>query len=202
MGTKRGKYTLHARAARQNATRARIVATTLTLHQEVGPARATVTEIARRAGVRRLTVYNHFAEEGDLFEACQNTWLATHPLPDLGAAFAAPEPTERFRRILLGLYGWYRETQSMTANILRDRSAEPALDALLVRTMDAQLTSVLNGLASSWPVRDSRRSALRASIAVGLDFWTWRHMTTEGLTDAQAADLIVQLAQTAGQGKG
>ena len=39
--------------------------------QEVGPARTTIAEIARRAGVQRPTVYSNFPRESDLFAACQ-----------------------------------------------------------------------------------------------------------------------------------
>jgi AcrR family transcriptional regulator len=69
MSTQRRKYQLKARAERQQRTRQRIVEATVALHQEVGPARTTVAEIARRAGVQRLTVYNHFADLSDLLPA-------------------------------------------------------------------------------------------------------------------------------------
>jgi AcrR family transcriptional regulator len=65
------KYELKARADRQAETRRRITEATVALHEEVGPARTTVTEVARRAGVTRLTVYNNFPEERELFAACQ-----------------------------------------------------------------------------------------------------------------------------------
>src|SRR5436190_63027 len=62
MSSQTRKYELKERAERQEATRRRIVEATVALHEEVGPARTTVAEIARRAGVQRLTVYNHFPE--------------------------------------------------------------------------------------------------------------------------------------------
>ncbi|MBA2357350.1 MAG: TetR family transcriptional regulator, partial [Actinobacteria bacterium] len=37
-----------------------MAAVTAALHEEVGPARTTIAEIARRAGVQRLTVYKNF----------------------------------------------------------------------------------------------------------------------------------------------
>ena len=58
------------------------------LHKEVGPAKTTVAEIARRAGVQRLTVYNHFPEDVELFAACQAHWIGLHPQPD----FSLPSP--------------------------------------------------------------------------------------------------------------
>src|ERR1700680_4230523 len=109
MSTQTRKYALKARAETQAETRRRIVEATSALHEEVGPARTTVSEIARRAGVERLTVYNHFPDETSLFEACGAHWMADHPLPDLSAAFADPDPAEGLRQVLTALYGWYRQ---------------------------------------------------------------------------------------------
>ena len=57
---KRGKYNLKARAERYQQTRQRIVEATVELHRTAGPARTTITDIAKKAGVERQTVYNHF----------------------------------------------------------------------------------------------------------------------------------------------
>jgi AcrR family transcriptional regulator len=46
---------------------------------------ATVTEIARRAGVGRVTVYNHFPDDVALLGACSAHFVAGHPPPDPGA---------------------------------------------------------------------------------------------------------------------
>ena len=59
----RRPYRMKERAKRQEDTRRRIAAATSELHQEVGPARTTIAEIARRAGVQRPTVYSNFPEE-------------------------------------------------------------------------------------------------------------------------------------------
>src|SRR3954465_12288639 len=107
------KYELKARAARQEETRRRITEATLALHQEVGPARTTVAEVARRAGVARVTVYAHFPEESELFAACQGHWLAEHPPPAL-------DPGAGLETVLVKLYGWYRKTAAMAENVQRD----------------------------------------------------------------------------------
>src|SRR3954469_15733070 len=64
------RYELKERARRQEETRQRIVDATVALHREVGPARTTVAEVARRAGVGRVTVYNHFPDDVSLLAAC------------------------------------------------------------------------------------------------------------------------------------
>src|SRR4051794_35555268 len=110
MSTQKRRYELKARAEAQQATRERIAAAASSLHEEVGVARTTVADIARRAGVQRLTVYNHFPDLQTLLPACTAHWLGEHPQPDLTAALAVADPRERLRAALSALYGWYRAT--------------------------------------------------------------------------------------------
>jgi AcrR family transcriptional regulator len=163
------------------------------LHAEVGPAKTTVAEIARRAGVQRLTVYNHFPEDIELFGACQAHWMDLHPLPDLSAALALDDPAERVRTTLRGFYGWYRETAPMAENIQRDRGAVPALDALMTQTADARLAELTETLTGAFRSRGRRAERQRALIRLALDFWTWRRLDREGLDDTAAADLMAEL---------
>src|ERR1700674_2343970 len=131
MSIEKRQYRLRARADQQNATRLRIIQATAALHDELGPARTTVSEIARRAGVQRLTVYNHFPDETDLFEACGAHWMAEHPLPDMPASFAEADAAEALLQVLTGLYGWYRENKASNEHMQRDRLLLPALDAVM-----------------------------------------------------------------------
>ena len=193
MSTQKRRYELNVRADRQQETRRRIVAATVALHEEIGPARTTVAEIARRAGVTRLTVYNHFPDDGELFVACQGQFLAEHPLPDLGAALALDDPRERVEAVLGALYASYREREPMTAKVLRDRSALPALDALLARTIDANQRRLADALAAKFEASGEAGRRRRAVIALALDFGSWKRLTTDGLDDAQAAGLMADL---------
>jgi AcrR family transcriptional regulator len=165
------KYELKARAEKQEETRRRITEATVALHQEVGPAKTTVAEVARRARVTRLTVYNNFPEERELFAACQGHWMELHPLPQL-------DPSQGAEAVLRSLYAWYRETAPMAENVRRDRAGVPALDALMRDTADARM-SALAGALGGGPL-----------IALALDFWTWRRLSAEGLDDDEAAALM------------
>src|ERR1700694_2389038 len=98
MSIEKRQYRLKARGDQQQATRLRIIQATAALHDELGPARTTVSEIARRAGVQRLTVYNHFPEETDLFDACGAHWMGEHPLPDMSTAFADADAAAALRQ--------------------------------------------------------------------------------------------------------
>ena len=199
MSSQKRPYELKARAERQLETRRRIVDATVALHEEVGPARTTVAEIARRAGVTRLTVYNHFPEDAELFAACQGEFLARHPPPDLGPALALQDPGERIRVVLCGLYAGYRARAPMTSKVLRDRSAIPALDELMARTADVHMAGLADALAAGFGVDDAAAAArvrVRAAVALALDFATWARLTGEGLGDMSAAALMADLVTT------
>ena len=183
MSIQKRTYRQTARAEGQAETRRRIAAATAALHEEVGPARTTVVEIARRAGVQRATVYANFPQERDLFVACQGHFLRAHPPPDLAAALGHPDPAERLPGVLGGLYPWYRRTRRMSENVRRDRASLPALDALLVESVDGRMAGLAAALAPEGGAR-------RALVAVALDFWTWRRLDAEGLADDQAARLM------------
>lgn len=193
MSSQKRKYELRARAEQQEQTRQRIIDATVALHQEVGPAQTTVAEIARRAGVTRLTVYNHFPLEEELFAACQRSFLTHHPLPDLAPALALEDPRARVEAALQELYESYRNREPMTNNILRDRSALPALDRLLRQTMDAGQAQLTGALAVSFDARGNKAKRLRALIRLALDFSTWQRLKREGLNDATAAKLMADL---------
>jgi AcrR family transcriptional regulator len=197
MSSQRRTYTLKARAEQQADTRRRIVEATAALHEEVGPARTTVAEIARRAGVSRLTVYNNFPDEKELFAACGDYWLALNPPPDPSAAFGIEDPSERLRAVLRPFYAWYRRTARASENMHRDRLVLPAFDAVMRIRLDPVVSNLADTLAAGFAPAARSAKRLRAAVALALDFWTWRRLSLEGLTDNAAADLMVDSVKTA-----
>jgi len=184
------KYELKARAESQRETRERIAKVTTELHEERGVAHTTVAEIARRAGVTRLTVYNHFADLSELLPACAAHYERLHPTPDFATALAQSDPGARVRDALGRLYGWYRETESMFGKLFSDRASVPELDRFLEQNIDRVLADLTDDLVAGFAVRGRRADRLRALVRVALDFWTWRRLTREGLVDEDAADLM------------
>jgi AcrR family transcriptional regulator len=197
MSTQTRKYALKARAKTQAETRRRIVEATSALHDEVGPARTTVAEIARRAGVQRLTVYNHFPNEEELFAACSDHWLAQNPPPDPSAALALDNPAERMRAVLGAFYRWYRKSARGQENLQRDRLVIPALDALMRIRMDQSLSNLADALTAGFQPANRSAKGLHAAIALALDYWTWRRLAGEGMSDDDAAALMVVAATAA-----
>src|ERR1051325_8108237 len=138
------KYELKQRAEQVEDTRRRIVEATVDLHLTRGPAGTQIAEVARRAGVQRRTVYNHFPDDEALFAACSAHWRARHPAPD-------PAAWTDLRQGLRELYAWYRETEPMTANVLRDAEVVPSLRRVLESGLDVYLEAVRSALAQGPP---------------------------------------------------
>jgi AcrR family transcriptional regulator len=198
MSTKIRKYELKARAESQRETRDRIARVTAELHEEKGVAHTTVAEIARRAGVTRLTVYNHFADLSELLPACAAHYEQLHPTPDFESVLAQGDADERVRGVLALIYRWYRETEPMYGKLFSDRASVPELDRFLEQNIDRMLDGLGSELAAELVVRGRKAVRLRALIRLALDFWTWRRLAGEGLDDEAAADLMAAAVATGG----
>lgn len=189
------KYEQRRRAEQQAETRQRIVEAIVALHREVGPARTTISAIAERAGVERLTVYRHFADEAAMFQACSAHFAAEVAPPDPAGWAGVAEPAERFRAALLAFYGYYRRGEDMHAQVFRDAPQLPALAAVLA-PWESFVDATRDGLLEAWAAPASARARLSAAIAHALRFDTWRSLArAEGLDEAEVADLMVTLAR-------
>ena len=196
MSTKIRKYELKARAESQRETRDRIARVTAELHEEKGVANTTVAEIARRAGVTRLTVYNHFADLSELLPACAAHYEQLHPTPDFDSVLAQGDADERMRGVLGLVYRWYRETEPMFGKLFSDRASVPELDRFLEQNVDRMLDRLADDLAAAFAVHRQRAERLHALIRVALEFWTWRRLARDGFDDDDAADLMAAAVTT------
>ncbi len=190
MSSETRKYELKARAESQQATRDRIAKVAAELHEEKGVASTTVAEIARRAEVTRLTVYNHFADLNELIPACAAHYEEQHPAPDFESFLAQESPGDRVRGVLGLLYGWYRETEPMYSKLFSDRTSVPELDRFLGENVDRMQAELAENLTSGFRLRGRRAAHTGALIRLALDFWTWHRLTREGLDDEGAANLM------------
>ena len=185
------KYELKERARRQDGTRQRITAAAVELHGTVGPARTTISAVAERAGVQRLTVYRHFPTEDDLLAACSGHWQQQHPAPDPVTWMEITDAEERARAALSALYAYYDAGEAMIANSLRDVDEVPPLGGLIA-DFARYLGAIADGLAQAFGARGRARSRLRAAAGHAVSFTTWRSLVREqGLGDRDAVDLMV-----------
>ncbi len=189
---KKRKYEMRKRAELQSETRRRIVEATVELHRTRGPAHTTISEIAQRAGVNRLTVYNHFPDTAHLLSACSGRWTEQHPRPDPAPWAEIRDPQQRLRTVLTELYGYYTRTEPMRANVLRDAETMPELAALLEATFVPYLGTIRELLAEGWEVRERGRGSLIAALRLATDFRTWRSLERgSGLHREEAVELML-----------
>jgi AcrR family transcriptional regulator len=189
------KYELKLRGEQLQETRQRITEATVELHRTVGPAATHVSEIARRAGVQRVTVYNHFPDDASLLSACSAHWRSLHPAPDPDQWLHSADAEERTRSCLHRLYAWYRETEPMTGNVLRDAEVIPELRRVLDQGLGGYLEYVRNTLIDPWSGLAQDVEALRASVAAVTDFHFWRSLAPLG--DERASDLGTRTVRAA-----
>jgi len=182
----------------KDETRRRILDAVVELHEEVGPAATTITAIAERAGVQRLTVYRHFPDERALVHGCSSHWAARHPAPDPGTWAGIPDPRHRLERALEELYGYYRAGRGMLEKVLRDELEVPAL-AEVMAPWRGYVSEVVGGLAAGWGAPDDRQPLIRAAVGHAVEFTTWQSLAGQGLTDRESAALMLDLVAAVAQ---
>lgn len=182
------KYELRQRAERLAETRTRIVEATVALHASAGPAHTTISAIAERAGVQRHTVYAHFQDERELFDACSVHWAALHPFPDPARWAAIEDPKKRLRQALNAVYEWY-ERAGDDLRIFKRDSGTHSTTAELVARRERALLAHRDALAVGW----SRRKAVKAAIGHALELETWHSLVRRhGLSRRQAVDAMLR----------
>jgi AcrR family transcriptional regulator len=189
-------YHMRKRADNIDHTRQRIVEATVDLHGSIGPADTSVTAIAKKAGVTRLTVYRHFPDTDTLFTACTQHWMAAQALPDANAWARIDDPLQRVRTALADVYRFYAEGEPMLTRVHHDWDILPdppraALTRLATHHRDLLLAPFTTRASTG-------RRRLRAALAHALAFPTWQSLCREqGLRANEAIDLLTAMVATA-----
>ncbi len=189
-------YRMRRRAESQQQTRQRITESAVELHGTLGPSRTSISAVAAHAGVRRSTLYRHFADEGALFDACTAHWSAANPPPDPFAWATIDDPGERLAIALGELYAFYGRTAQMLENLFRDEELP------LVRERFGAFRDYLrvaqDTLLASRALRGHARRRTRAALGHAIAFSTWRSLVREqGLGDDEAVGLMCALVDGA-----
>ena len=189
-------YVMTQRADKQAGTRRRIVDAAIEVRSATGGSR-TLTEIAARAGVSRLTVYRHFPDEVDLARACMTHYVEVYPPPDPSAWAAIGAPADRVRHGLTELYRWYGDNEPMLTNSAVDQFADPRLAEALA-PVTAGFEAMHRILAAGWSTGSAPSSLIAAAIDHAMAFTTWLSLRRgQGLSEDEAVGLMVGLVETA-----
>jgi AcrR family transcriptional regulator len=191
------RYTQRRRAEATEETRRRITEAAIALHTTIGPAATTVSAVAERAGVERITVYRHFPDEETLFRACTAHGWEMFPPPSHERWATIQDREERLRYALSELYAYYTRVGEAFLTIIRDFPRVPVLAALNEPYFEAWTSSMRDELARGWKRRGRRRRLLLAAIEHALDLKTWQSLVRErGLSDAEAIELLINLVRS------
>jgi hypothetical protein len=113
---------------------------------------------------------------------------------------AISDPDERLRVALPELYSYYRRTERMMNNLLRDEQTMPTVKQTFGAFRD-YITSARATLMSGRRARGRARQRVLAATGHALAFTTWRSLVREqGLNDSQAAGLMCRLVDAAASG--
>jgi AcrR family transcriptional regulator len=192
MSDQKRPYRKARRAELEGETRLRITESAVALHGTLGPSRTSMSAVAEHAGVRRSTLYRHFPDDEALFDACSAHWRAANPPPDIAAWAGIEDPDARLRAALEAMYAYYRQTDAMLANLLRDAEL-PVVGARMAGFLE-YLEAIRGALLRGRP----RRRTVRATIGHALAFATWRSLARDQqLDDARAVELMCRLVAAA-----
>jgi AcrR family transcriptional regulator len=183
-------YRKKVRAVRQEQTSGRILDATLAELAVGGIAALTVSAVAKRADVQRLTVYRHFPEETEtaLIRAAIAHWLAENPLPDPQRWRDAVDRADWPIAIVGMLYHHYRQHQAMWRVVDAD-VPQAALQAIRA-TLSAYRGDLIHDILYALPVNRRDGAVIRAVCGHVLAFSTWQSFAGQGLDDAESAALM------------
>jgi AcrR family transcriptional regulator len=197
MSDQKRPYRKKRRAELEAETRRRITESAVELHGTVGPDRTSMSAVADRAGVRRSTLYRHFPDEAALFEACTAHWAGANPPPDLDAWAAIEDAHERLRTALREIYAFWRRTERMMENLLRDEATNEHVRRNF-GPFHAYMGAARDTLMAGRSARGGARKREQAAIGHALAFSTWRSLTRDqDLEGTEAVELMCRLVETA-----
>lgn len=186
------RYRKRRRAEQEEETRQRIVEAAVALHGEAGPRATTISAVAGRAGVQRLTVYRHFPDLAALFRTCTAHWLEANPPPGPADWDRHGAPDNRTRAALSALYAYYRATEYMWHRAYRDLDSVPAMREPMA-AFERHLDGVRDDLLAAWT---GGTGAPRLATVLGhaVRFRAWQTLAAEGLAADALADLVTRWA--------
>lgn len=190
------RYTLGKREEAAKTTRERILGVATELAMDRGFGGFTVEDVARGAGVTRLTVYNHFESKQGLNEAIAWSMGEARDIAKVREARLHPDVGEALRgflaqnaRFLSTARGILRAVISAAVN---DVEMHSALNATYVQGRRSSITELVDRLAEAdrVPVGWSRKDAVSA-LMVLTSFEAFESLTAyTGLTTEDAAGLL------------
>lgn len=186
---KKRKYRKIRRAEQQAQTRDKIVEAAMALHEELGPRATSISAIAERAGVQRLTVYRHFEDDVAIFQACSSRWLEINPPPDPSLWQQLTPAAQRTEEALRNLYTYYAGNARMLSRVYSDEADVPALQEV-IEGFRSYLNGIANDLLNAWQPESKKRKDVKALIKHAVQFFTWKSFSQEKMKERRIAQVM------------
>lgn len=193
--SKKRPYTLRKRAKSQEETRQKIVEAAMQLHETLGPRETTISAIAEKAGVQRLTVYRHFPDDAAIFQACTAHWLDLNPPPD-PARWQALSGEAAIETALAAWYAYFRGTGTMWDATYRDAASTPAIQEPF-KAFRTHMRDTGDALAAQYGAT-APDSPVARTIRHVLGFPVWQEFAGEGMADEEIVRLALAWIRGAG----
>jgi AcrR family transcriptional regulator len=124
-------YRMRLRQKSADQSRLGIVKAARELLASPGDVRFSVEEVARRAGVARMTVYHHFGSFQGLLEALLDSLAVAGGMNHLAEAFREPEPLEALDQFISVFMGFWESDRPVLRKLGALAALDPALAAVL-----------------------------------------------------------------------
>lgn len=188
---KKRKYRKTRRAEQEEQTRDKIVEAAMALHEELGPRATSISAIAERAGVQRLTVYRHFEDDVAIFQACSSRWFELNPPPDPSLWQLLDPAAQRTEEALRNLYTYYSGNARMLSRVYSDEADVPALQEVMGE-FRSYLDRIGNDLLKAWQPESQKRKDIKALINHALQFSTWKSFSQEKMKERRIAEVMTK----------
>jgi AcrR family transcriptional regulator len=179
-------YVMTARAAKAEATRARIRASAMQLYCDRAIEDFTLDEVAQRAGTTVQTVLRAFGSKDKLiFEALDE--LAASGMP------IKPTPPGEVAAAVKAIYDIYEAMGDLVIQRLNDERRRPALKPLLEQGRDNHRGLVKTLFAPQLARQSgSARAQLLHILLVATDVYVWKLLRRDRALSRPAAEVIVR----------
>jgi AcrR family transcriptional regulator len=192
-------YRPGSRAAVSAQTRARIVAAVRELLAEGAFHESTVEEVAKRAGVARATLYQHFGSRLDLVDAICETFAENPALVALRESVSLADVDAALDRTIANTVRFWSTEEAILRPLYGVSGVDPSAAALVERQLAdrrGELGVLLSRLRSAGRVRESvtDRRAL-ALLLVLTSFETFEELRRRG--GLPEREVVVTLQESA-----
>jgi AcrR family transcriptional regulator len=192
-------YQSRVRADAADETRARIVAAAGELLEATPYAPFSLEAVAKKAGVTRLTVYNHIGGRRTLLEAVFDQSASTAGLDRLGEAITAPDPLRALALVVERFGAFWAARRQTLIRLQAARAVDPDLDEALYERNERRrhlLRVIIERLVQSGEVRAEAVLDLVDTLHVLTSFQVFADLAEARSVDA-ARQLIWQMAEDA-----